>query len=112
MTRRLHSPGRTARSPTFGDPTRRGHAAPVTAAADAFGTLLGFALFALVASALAPFVPPVATLLALWFVGLPAAFAVSVGGVDAVTRLRRRLRRFACAHWRAGCEHDSADAAV
>jgi hypothetical protein len=112
MTHRLHSPGRTARSPTLGDPTRRGHASPVTAAADAFGTLLGFALFALVASALAPFVPPAATLLGLWFVGLPAAFAGAVVGVDAATRLRRRLHRFACARWRVGCERDSADAAV
>jgi hypothetical protein len=84
----------------------------VTAAGDLLGTLLGFSLFALVASALAPFVPPVATLLALWFVGLPAAFAVAVVGADGVTRLRRRLHRFACARWRVGCQHDSADAAV
>jgi hypothetical protein len=48
------------------------------------GTLLGFALFALVASVLTPLAPPVA----LWFVGLPAAFAVSVVGVAAATRLR------------------------
>jgi hypothetical protein len=60
----------------------------VTAVADVAGTLLGFALFALVASVLTPLAPPFATLVALWFVGLPAAFAVSVVGVAAATRLR------------------------
>ena len=113
MTRRLRSTRRTDRRTSFGDPTRRGDASPLTAVADLLSTLVGFFLLVLVAGTLAPYVPPFAALLGLWFVGLPAAFAVSVVGVRLAVRGRRRLRRFACARWQVGCDRpDAAGRAV
>lgn len=113
MTGRRHPTTCTARRTTydepirrtgFGDPTRRGDVSPFAAAVEALSAFVGFLLFTLVVGALAPLLPPFAAFLAFWLVGLPTAFAASVVGVRLAVRARRRLRRFACARWRVGCD--------
>jgi hypothetical protein len=94
------------------DPTRRGATSPLAALTDVFATLVGFFLFTVVAGVLAPHLPPLATVLALWLVGVPAAFGLSVVAVAAATRLERRARRVACARWRVGCDRDAPDPTV
>lgn len=111
MTRRLPPTDRTDRSPAVGGPSRRS-TSPLAAVTDVAATFAGFFLFTAAASLLAPHVPPLVSLLGLWFVGLPAAFALSALGVRVGARLRRRLRRFACAHWRTGCDPDCVESAA
>ena len=102
MTRRLPPTGRTARSPPHGPSIR--DASPLAVAASTLSTLAAFTAVVLLAEALEPVLSPSATLLGFWLVGLPAAFAAPVVGVRLAARARRRLRRFACARWRVGCE--------